>query len=231
MSLSDVFSEVQLSHGAVPDDYSWSPRHIEWYCVLCNRYASREHCLSDMHVRNVQWYGAAANQRRQRAFQRMGIGQQQPQQQQQQPQQAWHRSLSNNTHRRRSRACSRAPAQQVVAGIHAATQQQPQQQQQQPQLLPWPAALQGVDGDPWAPWALVDQMPEPTPAMVQELGNFIESLKFPAFHWRHLFSAHNRHTGPMWSASPPLSLSVSSPIIHHPSSVVPLRLKQRFAPC
>ena len=109
--------------------------------------------------------------------------QQQPQQQQQQPQQlAW------------------PAAQQGVAGIHAATpgngtvdqqhQQQPQQQQQQPQLLPWPAALQGVDGinaatsgDPWAraAWALVDQMPEPTPAMVQELGNFIESLKFPAF--------------------------------------------------
>ena len=147
-------------------------------CVLCNKYASKEHCLSDMHKRNVEWYGAAANQRRQRALQRMGIGQQQPQQQQQQPQQAWHRSPSNNTHRGRSRA----PAQQV-AGI--------QQQQQQPQLLPWPAALQGVDGDPWAPWALVDQMPEPTAAMVLELGNFIEYLKFPAFPWRNLLNAHN----------------------------------------
>ena len=153
-------------------------------CILCNKYASKDHCLSDKHKRNVEWFGAEANQRRQQVLQMMDIGQQQPQQQQQQPQQAWHRSPSNNTHRRRSRA----PAQQVVAGIHAATQQQPQQQQQQPQLLPWPAALQGVDGinaatsgDPWAAWALVDQMPEPTPAMVQELGNFIESLKFPAF--------------------------------------------------
>ena len=115
------------------------------------------------------------------------LQQQQQQPQQQQPQAAQVAQPQQQPQQQ--------PAQQVVAGIHAATpenamvgQQQPQPQQQQPQQLAWPAALQGVDGinaatsgDPWAPWALVDQMPEPTPAMVQELGNFIESLKFPAF--------------------------------------------------
>ena len=34
-------------------------------------------------------------------------------------------------------------------------------------------------------------MPEPTAAMVETLGNFIDGLKFPSFAWRHLLSAHN----------------------------------------
>ena len=34
-------------------------------------------------------------------------------------------------------------------------------------------------------------MPEPTAAMVETIGEFIDGLKYPSFAWRHLLSAHN----------------------------------------
>ena len=93
------FSELQLSYGALPEDYEWSAVQQDWKCRLCYKIASDDHCRSDMHANRVKWYGAAAMQRQQQELQSMGIvtvvsgparQQQQPRQQQQQPQQqAW----------------------------------------------------------------------------------------------------------------------------------------------
>ena len=67
------FSELQLSHGALPKDYEWSAVQQDWKCLLCYRIASDDHCRSEAHANRVQWYGAAAMQRQQQELQSMGI--------------------------------------------------------------------------------------------------------------------------------------------------------------
>ena len=61
------FSQLQLSYGALPEDYEWSAVQQAWKCRVCNKFASDDHCLSEAHANRVQWYGAAAMQRQQQA--------------------------------------------------------------------------------------------------------------------------------------------------------------------
>ena len=48
-----------LSHGATPEDYEFKPSQYSWFCKVCHKIATEEHCNSDLHKRNIKWYGAA----------------------------------------------------------------------------------------------------------------------------------------------------------------------------
>ena len=49
-----------LFHGAMPGDYEWSKRIWNCMCKSCNKAAIPEHCQTQKHKQNIEWYGVAA---------------------------------------------------------------------------------------------------------------------------------------------------------------------------